>query len=83
MLAASSGAAVVASFFETPRTVARQAPLSPGFSRQEDWSGLPFRPPGDLPHPGIKLASSVSPAVATRLFTAEAPGSPVDRWVDG
>ena len=36
----------------TPWTVARQAPLSMGFSRQEYWSGLPFPPPGDLPNPG-------------------------------
>ena len=43
--------------FATPRTVARQAPLSMGFSSQEDWSGLPFLSPGDLPDPGIKLAS--------------------------
>ena len=38
----------------TPRTVARQAPLSVGFSRQEYSGGLPFPPPGDLPDPGIK-----------------------------
>ena len=37
----------------TPWTVARQAPLSMGFSRQEYWSGLPFPSPGDLPGPGI------------------------------
>ena len=36
-------------------TVARQAPLSMGFSRQEDWSGLPFPPPGDHPNPGLNL----------------------------
>ena len=41
--------------FVTPWTVARQAPLSLGFSRQEHWSGLPFPPPGDLSNPGIKL----------------------------
>ena len=41
----------------TSRTVARQAPLSVGFSRQEYWSGLPRTPPGDLPHPGIKPQS--------------------------
>ena len=41
--------------FETPRTVARQTPLSTGFSRQEYWSGMPFSPPGDLPDPGIEL----------------------------
>ena len=37
--------------FATPWTVACQAPLSMGFSRQEYWSGLPFPPPGDLPKP--------------------------------
>ena len=40
----------------TPWTTC-QAPLSMGFSRQEYWSGLPFRPPGDLPDPGIELGS--------------------------
>ena len=39
--------------FVTPRTVAHEAPLSMGFSRQEYWSGLLFPPPGDLPNPGI------------------------------
>ena len=43
-----------AQFFETPWTVACQAPLSIEFSRQEYWSGLPFPTPGDLPHPGIE-----------------------------
>ena len=38
----------------TPWTVAFQAPLSMGFSRQEYWSGLPFPSPGDLPDPGIE-----------------------------
>ena len=42
----------------TPWTVARQAPLSTGFSRQEYWSGLPFPSPGDLPDPGIEPRSS-------------------------
>ena len=41
-------------------TVARQAPLFMGFSRQEYWSGLPCSPPGDLPDAGIK---PVSPAL--------------------
>ena len=36
-------------------TIARQAPLSMGFSRQEYWNGLPCPPPGDLPNPGILL----------------------------
>ena len=41
----------------TPRTVARQDPLSVGFSRQENWSRLPCPPPGDLPDPGIESSS--------------------------
>ena len=41
------------SLFAIPCTIARQAPLSMGFSRQEYWSGLPFPSPGDLPGPGI------------------------------
>ena len=60
-------------FFVTPWTVARQAPLSVGFPRQEYWSGLPFPPPGDFPNPGI---DSTSPALAGGFFTAEPPGKP-------
>ena len=41
----------------TPWTVAHQAPLSIGFSRQENWSELPFPLPGDLPDTGIKPGS--------------------------
>ena len=51
-----------------PCTVARQAPLSVGFSRQEHWTGLPCPPPGDLPDPGITLLSPVSPAFAGGFF---------------
>ena len=47
--------------FATPWTVACQTLLSMGFSRQEYWSGLSFHTPGDLPHLGIQLESSVSP----------------------
>ena len=54
--------------FATPWTVAHQASLSMGFSRQEHWSGLPFPSPGDLPTPGIELASPVSPALAGGFF---------------
>ena len=43
--------------FTTPRTIARQAPLSMGFSRQEYWNGLLCPPPGDLPNPGIERRS--------------------------
>ena len=50
--------------FAIPWTVARQARLSMGFSRQEHWSGLPFPPPGNLPDPGIEPASLMSPALA-------------------
>ena len=57
---------------ETPWTVAHQAPLSTGFSRQEYSSGLPFPSPGDLPNPGIDLASPVSLALAGRFFTTSA-----------
>ena len=52
--------------------VALQAPLSMGFSRQEYWSGLPFSPPEDLPHPGIE---PMSPALAGGFFTTESTGS--------
>ena len=45
--------------FVTPWTVAHQAPLLMGLSRQEYWSGLPFPSLGELPDPGIKPASSV------------------------
>ena len=49
-------------------TVACQAPLSMGFSRQEYWSGLPFPIPGDPPDPGIKPMSLESPALARGFF---------------
>ena len=49
-------------------TVAHQAPLSMGFSRQEYWSGLPWPPPGDLPNLGMGNVSSVSPALQGVLY---------------
>ena len=58
--------------FVTLWTVARQAPLSMGFSRQEYWNGLPCPPPGNLPDPGIKLPSLMSPALAGGFFTTSA-----------
>ena len=54
-----------------PWTVARQAPLSMGFSRQEYWSGLPFPSAGDLPGPGIEPRS---PALQADALTSEPPG---------
>ena len=55
--------------FAAPWTVAHQAPLSMGFSRQEYWSGLPCLSPGDLPDPGIESVSLMSPVWAGRFFT--------------
>ena len=63
--------------FETPCIVARQAPLSMEFPRQEYWSGLLFPTPVALPYPGMESVSLVSPALAGRFFisraTREAP----------
>ena len=53
---------VVSDSFETLWTVAYQAPLSMGFSRQAYWNGLPFPSPGDLPDPGIE---PISPCLRT------------------
>ena len=59
--------------FATPRTVAYQAPLSMGFSRQEYWSGLPFPSPGDLPDPGLEPRS---PTLRADALPSEPPGKP-------
>ena len=56
--------------FGTPWS--HQAPLSMGLSRQEDWSGLPFPPPGDLPDPGTEPTSLMSPALAGEFFITSA-----------
>jgi len=56
-----------------PLTVAHQAPLSMGFSRQEYRSGLPFPSPRDLPDPGIEPVSLLCPALASEFFTTSAP----------
>ena len=55
--------------FVTPWTVAYQASPSVGFSRQEHWSGLPFPPAGDLPHPEIEPTSVIASALAGGFFT--------------
>ena len=62
---------VVSNSFATPWTVAHQAPLSMGFSRQAYWSGLPLPPPEDLPNPGTE---PLPPASVGRIFTTEPPG---------
>ena len=54
----------------TQWTVAYQAPLSMGFSRQENWSGLPFPSPGDLPNPGIETRS---PSLQADALPSEPP----------
>ena len=58
--------------FVTPWTVAGQAPLSVGFSRQEYWSGLPFPSSGDLSDPGIEAGS---PALQIDSLPSELQGS--------
>ena len=58
-----------ARLFASPWTVAHQAPLSMGFSRQEYRSGLPFLPPRDLPDPGAKPMCPASPALAGGFST--------------
>ena len=57
-------------------TVARQAPLSMGFSKQEYWSALPCLPPGDLPNPGIKPTSPEAPALQVGSLPLSYRGSP-------
>ena len=54
--------------FVTPLTIACQAPLFMGFSRQEYWSGLPSPSPEDLPDPGIKLTSLISTCVGRQVL---------------
>ena len=56
----------------TPWTVAHQAPLSLGVSRQEYWSWPPCPAPGDIPDPGIEPTSFTSPALAGGFFTTGA-----------
>ena len=58
----------------TPWTVAYQAPLSMGFSRQECWSGVSLPSPGDLPDPGLK---SGSPTLQAEALPSEPPGKPI------
>ena len=62
--------------FETLWTIAHQAPLSMGFSRQEYWSGLTCPPPGDLPDAGIKTMPLQSPASGGGFFTSSATWKP-------
>jgi len=61
--------------FAAPQAVARQTPLSMGFSRQEYWSRFPFPSPGNLPEPGIEAVSPVVPALQVDSLPLEHPGS--------
>ena len=60
--------------FATLWTITHQAPLSIKFFRKEYWSGLPFPTPGDLPYPGVKSVSLVSPELAGGFFNTGIPG---------
>ena len=67
--------------FMTPWTAVHQTPLSMRFSRQEYWSGLPWRcsSPGDLPDPEMEPSS---PALAGGFFINETNGSPPNNVMD-
>ena len=71
---------VVSDSLLTPWTIAHQAPLSMGFSRQEYWSKLPFPPPGDLPNRGIKPVFPAALALAGGFLTTELPGLSTGRF---
>ena len=64
--------------FATPWTVAHQATVSMGFSREEYWSGLPSPPPGDLPNPGIEAGSPALKADSSPLSHRGTPIADID-----
>ena len=68
--------------FATPWTIALKAPwdLSMASSSQENWSGLPFPSPGDLPHPGTEPSST---ALAGGFFTTVLPGKAKSKRDEG
>ena len=67
--------------FVTLWTVAQQAPLSMGFSRQECWGGLPFPLLGHLYNPEIEPVSLISPALAATLFTISTTWKALFLWI--
>ena len=69
---------IMSDFFATPWTVVHQAPLSVRFSRQEYWGGLPFSPPGDLPHPGVQPGS---PSLQTDSLPVSHLGRPGNKYI--
>ena len=62
-----------------PGAVSCQAPLSMGFSRQEDWSGLQCTSPGESPNPGIEPRS---PALQADSLPSEPPGKPMNDLIN-
>ena len=72
---------MLSSVHATPWTVARQAPLSMGFSRQEYCSGLPFSPPGDLPDKGVEPVFPASLALQADSLSAEPSGQSIVRYI--
>ena len=66
----------------TPWTIACQAPLSMGFSRQQYWSGLPCPPPGDIADPEIESAPPVSPTLQADSLLLESLGKPTPAEAD-
>ena len=72
-----------ARLFVTLCTIAHQAALSMGCSRQEYWSGLPCPPRGDLPNPGIEPASPEAPVLAGRFLTTEPSKEAPSFWIVG
>ena len=64
----------------TPMDCSSLAPLSMGFSKQENWNGLPYLTPGDLLGSGME---PTSPALAGEFFTTEPPGKPGESSNDG
>ena len=69
-------ASVTSNSLQPPWTIASQAPMSLGFSRQKYWSALSFPPPGDLPNSGIEPRSLMSPALANEFYHCCHLGSP-------
>ena len=65
--------------FSTPWTMMHQASLSMGFPKQEYWSGFSFPPPGDIPDPGTKPTSPVSPALQGNSLSAEPSRKPIHK----
>ena len=62
-----------------PWTMMHQASLSMGFPKQEYWSGFSFPPPGDIPDPGTKPTSPVSPALQGNSLSAEPSRKPIHK----